>query len=93
MLDQDDGDAEIGDAPDQLAERGLVGAHEPRCGLIQQQDLRTDRKRPRDLDQPAVDMRQVSGQRRQRPVIADEGEQSFGGAPVIGRGDIAERVA
>ncbi len=63
------------DAAQQPAQGDLVGAHQPGGRLIEQQHARTHRERARDLDQAAVDMRQVAGRRRQRALIADKGEQ------------------
>ena len=79
MLHQDDGQAEIGDAADETAQRILVGAHQPGRGLVEQQHLWAHGERAGDLDQPAVDMRQVAGQCRERAVIAREREQRLGG--------------
>ena len=65
-----------------LAERSLVRAHQAGRRLVEQQHLRTRGERARDLDQAAVDMRQVARGRRDGAVIADEGQQRFGGAAV-----------
>ena len=66
-------------------ERVLVGAHQAGGGLVEQQHARTHGERARDLDQAAIDMRQVAGRRRQRSVIADEGEQRLGGVAIARR--------
>ena len=49
----------VGDAPDQLAQRDLVGAHQAGRRLVEQQHARARRQRARDLDQPPIDMRQA----------------------------------
>ena len=59
VLDQDDGDAEIGDAPDEPAEGVLVGTHQAGGGLVEQQHAWTHRQRARDLDQAAIDVREI----------------------------------
>ena len=93
VLDQNDRDAEIGDAADQLAQRHLVGAHQAGGGLVEQQHARARRERARDLDQPPVDMRQAVRRRRQRAVIADERQQRFGDGAIRGARGAPERIA
>ncbi len=80
VLDQNHSDAEIGDSPKQHAQCVLVGTHQPGGGFIEQQHARTHRQCAGDLDQAAVDVRQIAGRRRQCAVVTDECQQSFGDA-------------
>ena len=84
VLDQNHRDAELGDAAKKLAERVLVRAHQASGGLIEQQHARPHGQRAGDLDEAAIDMRQVCGRRRQRTVVTDKGKQPFGRPAVIG---------
>ena len=79
VLDQDHGDADIGDLAQQRAETVLVGPHQAGGGLIEQQHVGARGERTRDLDQPAVDMRKIARDGRERSGISDEGKQRFGG--------------
>ena len=70
----------------QHAQRDLVGAHQSGGRLVEQQHARPHGQRAGDLDQAAVDMRQVAGRRRQRAVVADEGKQPLGRPALFLRG-------
>ena len=68
-------DAEVGDLAQQLAEIVLIGPHQARGGLVEQQHIGTGRERASDLDESPVDMRQVGRRRRERSGIANESKQ------------------
>jgi hypothetical protein len=78
VLDEHDRDAGIGDAAQQLGEPLLVGAREPRRGLIEQQHARRSRERARNLDVAPIDMRQTGCASVHVRAIADEREQRLG---------------
>ena len=58
-----------------LAKPGCVRFAESRRRLVEQQYRRRGAERPRNLDQPAVDMRQRGGQSGVRSGIADQRQQ------------------
>ena len=77
----------------QPAQRILVAAHQARGRLIEQQHAWTHGERACDLDQAAVDMRQVAGRRGERTVIAHERQQRFRGAAIVRDAAVAPGIA
>ena len=84
VLDQQHHDAEARKIGQQMPEPLGVGIVEPGGRLVEQQDARGERERPRDLDQALVDMRQRARERFERPAIAHIGEQAFGQRAAFG---------
>ena len=51
--------------------------------LVEEERFGIHRERPCDLNQAAVDIREVAGRGNERSLIADEREQGFRGAPIF----------
>ena len=69
MLDQDDGHAAIGEAADQLHQVLDLAMRQAGGGLVEQQQLRPQRQRARDLEAPLVAEGQVA-----RLLVGEVGE-------------------
>ena len=59
VLDEQEGDAELADAAQQVEQLGLLAVVEARGGLVQEQQLGPARQGPGDLDAPLLPVRQA----------------------------------
>ena len=84
VLDQDDGEAGVGEPAQDRAQRGLVGAHQAGGGLVEQQHGGCGCERAGDLHQAPVDVSKLARGHVQRSGVADEGEEPLGDA-LVGR--------